>query len=196
MAAVHATFRSFITIKQKEGESLLDYSQRFKAARDVLVSHLGGPIILTKQVMQLPAYDPFDPDANVKLMDVAFEEFVAYTMLEGADKLKYGEMLKDLAHDYSLKHNQYPKTLEDAITALKAHKFDDKYHAEKKKKKEKEEKTVKLEPLEMSFANLENRCYICGKLGHFSKNCRLKDKIPRDKWAANQAAKRDLFVRS
>ena len=76
-----------------------------------MVLHLGGPIILTKQVMQLPAYNPFDPDANVKWMDVAFEEFVAYTMREGADKLKYGEMLKNLQHDYCLKHNRYPKTL-------------------------------------------------------------------------------------
>ena len=127
-------------------------------------------------------------------MDAAYEEFVAYTFLEGADRSKYGEVMKTLDGQYSFKNDQYPKNLEDAITALKAHKFDNKYHEEKKKKKEKEKegKPQEFEPLELSFANLKNRCYICGKYGHHSMNCRLKDKIPRDNWAANKAAKNDF----
>ena len=201
MAAVHSTLKTFMNLRQKDGESLLDYSERFKASRDVLKSHLGGPIILTKYVMQMSGYDPNDASANVGLMDAAYEEFVAYTFLEGADKSKYGKMMDTLGDLYSLKNDQYPKDLEDAITALKAHKFDEKYIEEKKKKKEKErEKDNKsqqdFEPLELSFANMENRCYICGKVGHTSKFCRLKDKIHRDNWAANKAARNDFKKQS
>ena len=36
MAAVHATLKTFMNMRQREGESLLEYSERFKAARDVL----------------------------------------------------------------------------------------------------------------------------------------------------------------
>ena len=73
MAAVHATMRAFMTMRQKDQESLINYLNQFKAAKDVLASHLGGPIILTKYVMQMDDYDPFDPDENVKLMDVAYK---------------------------------------------------------------------------------------------------------------------------
>ena len=31
------------------------------------------------------------------------------------------------------------------------------------------------------------RCYCCGKQGHGSNKCDMKDKIPRDKWFANKA---------
>ena len=51
MAAVHATMKAFMTMRQKDAKSLIDYSRRFKAARDVLKSHLGGPIVLTKYAM-------------------------------------------------------------------------------------------------------------------------------------------------
>ena len=39
---------------------------------------------------------------------------------------------------------------------------------------------------QLNFANVEGRCYCCGKAGHISPNCRNKDKIPREKWAINK----------
>jgi hypothetical protein len=39
----------------------------------------------------------------------------------------------------------------------------------------------------MSFAMLEGKCYCCGKVGHKSPSCRLKDKIPKEEWAINKA---------
>ena len=44
---------------------------------------------------------------------------------------------------------------------------------------------------EMTFANLELKCYVCGKPGHTSKQCRHKDKIPRTEWAINQTARNE-----
>ncbi len=40
--------------KQKEHESLQDYTKQFCVSRDVLESHMGGPIILTKVVEAMP----------------------------------------------------------------------------------------------------------------------------------------------
>ena len=42
--------KAFINMKQKEEESLIDYRKRFKTAKDVFMSHIGGPLILTKVV--------------------------------------------------------------------------------------------------------------------------------------------------
>jgi hypothetical protein len=39
----------------------------------------------------------------------------------------------------------------------------------------------------MSFAMLEEKCYCCGKPGHNSPACRLKDKVPKEEWAINNA---------
>ena len=39
----------------------------------------------------------------------------------------------------------------------------------------------------MSFAMLEGKCYCCGKAGHKSPTCHLKDKIAREDWAINKA---------
>ena len=38
------------------------------------------------------------------------------------------------------------------------------------------------EPVELSFAQMENRCFCCGKKGHYSNKCPDKNK-PKDKWA-------------
>jgi hypothetical protein len=34
---------------------------------------------------------------------------------------------------------------------------------------------------------LEGKCYCCGKAGHKSPDCRLKDKTPKEDWAINKA---------
>ena len=40
---------------------------------------------------------------------------------------------------------------------------------------------------QLNFANIEGRCYCCGKLGHFSPNCRLKDTKPKEEWATPES---------
>ena len=44
--------KAFINMMQKDGEQLIDYLKRFKMARDVFISHLGGPLILSKLASQ------------------------------------------------------------------------------------------------------------------------------------------------
>ena len=42
--------------KQKENESLYDYTRRFKTCRDIMESQLGSPIVLKKYIQTLPEY--------------------------------------------------------------------------------------------------------------------------------------------
>jgi hypothetical protein len=39
----------------------------------------------------------------------------------------------------------------------------------------------------LSFAQMEGKCYCCGKPGHKSPECRSKEKIPREEWAINKS---------
>ena len=45
MMIIMDAFRVYVMTRQKESESLQDYTKRFQVAKDVLESHLGGPII-------------------------------------------------------------------------------------------------------------------------------------------------------
>jgi hypothetical protein len=56
MLIVMDALRAVATTKQKEGESLQDFTKRFKVAKDVLETHLGSPIILTKFITILNGY--------------------------------------------------------------------------------------------------------------------------------------------
>ena len=42
------------------------------------------------------------------------------------------------------------------------------------------------EQMPLSFAQIEGKCYCCGKPGHKSPNCRQKDK-PKEEWWINKA---------
>ena len=56
MATIADAFKDYFSCKQQQGESLLDYTRRFKIVRDVLTSYLGGPIELKKYVKDHPDY--------------------------------------------------------------------------------------------------------------------------------------------
>ena len=45
MSIVLDSFRTMMSIKQKDHKSLSDYTKRFKVTKDVMESHIGGPII-------------------------------------------------------------------------------------------------------------------------------------------------------
>ena len=47
------------------------------------------------------------------------------------------------------------------------------------------------EELELSFAQLENACYCCGKKGHSSNKCFQKEKIPKEQWYINKLQRQE-----
>ena len=81
--------------------------------------------------------------------------------------------------------------MEEAKNALTQQKFDASYKAEKSSTKNdtKEEKSDEKPEVAAAFSNAEMRCMCCGKAGHSAKQCRKKDKIPRQDWFINKCAR-------
>ena len=118
MRVIIDALENYINCKQRENESLQDYSKRFKVARDVLHSHLGGVIRLHKIIVNDTSYATADDAAKVKLEKDADKKLLTYLYLENADQAKYGNLLKGLNAQKSLKNDQYPKNMIDGNNAL------------------------------------------------------------------------------
>ena len=87
--------------------------------------------------------------------------------------------------------DQYPKTIVDSNSIPNNHRFDLAYAAQLKKRKGKE-KALKdkdkdeQEAPKILFAQMEGRCYCCGKPYHKSPNCHHKKNKPKNEWAINK----------
>ena len=88
----------------------------FKAAKEIIVSHLGAPLNLAKYVKSMNEYDASNPDKVKLLTKQAQEQFLAFLFLGNADQSKYGSLLtvKNLNSQKFLGTDQYPKTIVDA----------------------------------------------------------------------------------
>ena len=199
MIIIVDALKALFNLKQKEDEGLVDYYNRAKTARDVLVAQLGGHIKLTKYLEQQPAYkeavENDDTEVITKMEKEAFEQLLSTNFLLNADQSKYGSLVSGLATQFSLGQDQYPKTYVAANNVLSNHRFDPAYAENKKKRREHEKKShsnkestdkpSEDEPVQLSFAQIEGRCYCCGKKGHNSPKCRDNSK-PKSEWYINK----------
>ena len=199
IAIIADAIRIFVNLRQKEEETLSSYLERFQAASNNMVSQKGSEIILTKYIESMPGYDKDNQEPFIRK---AYEEYLAYTFLVNSDSTKYGSLIKNLAQQQSLKNSQYPKSLTAASEVLLEHQWDAKYYETRKNRKDKERRDrekdndtistmATTEEPELSFAQLENACYCCGKKGHSSNKCFQKDKIPKDQWYVNKLQKQE-----
>ena len=118
------SLRSVINLKQKENESLQEYTKRFKTSRDVLVSHIGGPLAFTKFIEKMDGYDETDAVKVTSCTNKSWMQFLAFLYLDNSDKTKYGSLMTGLQTQQSLKNNQYPETITEANNVLSNHRFD------------------------------------------------------------------------
>jgi hypothetical protein len=82
MLIIMDALRAFTTSKQKEGESLQDFTKRFKVAKDVLENHQESPIILTKFSAKMSGYVSESEKNYPDLANTSFEQYAAYVYLE------------------------------------------------------------------------------------------------------------------
>jgi hypothetical protein len=156
-------FRSLFANKQKERESLQDYTRRFKTSTEILESHLGGPVILGKYVRTMKNYDENDTEQSNKLIAKASEGLYTLLYLVNSDQDKYGLIISNLNSQKSLGNDQYPRTIVETNNVLSNHKFDitkakkpdQKHHNKSKPKEDKNDKEV----TPLSFAQMEGKCY-------------------------------------
>jgi hypothetical protein len=177
MSIILDAIRALITCKQKEKENLQVYTKRIKTSRDVLDSHMGGPIKLTKSKIE---------KCHIK----AYQQFLAFLYIDNIDRAKYGSPLNGLQTQISLGNNQYPVSITEANNVLSSHQFDMTNKAKfQMVKKDSDNRRSTEEQPEFSFAQLEGRCYCCFKQGHKSPSCQYKAK-PKEQWAMNKAKQR------
>jgi uncharacterized protein with GYD domain len=124
MSIISDSFRALFNVQQKENKSLQDYMRRFKTAREILESHLGGPLILTKFMKTMKDYDLLDAIKTEDCIRRASEQLFAFLYLENTDQAKYGSLLKGLNSQKSLGHDQYPRLLSESNNVLSNHRFD------------------------------------------------------------------------
>ena len=84
MSIIANSVRAFFTTVQKDNESLTEYTRRFRTSRDIMESHLGGPLRLEKVVKGMKGYDVKDPDKVLELSKQAAERLYAFIHLENA----------------------------------------------------------------------------------------------------------------
>ena len=176
MAIIVDAIRAMTTTKQRDNESLQDYTRRFNTSREILESHIGGPLILLKYVKTMIKYDKNDTDKTDGLIHKASEKFFAHTYMEKSDQDKYSSISKNLNEQKSLGNDQYPKTVVETNNVLRNHKLDNyKNRNERTSKRSIRNNSNKNETTKdkneeelpkLSFAKMEGRFYCCGKLGH------------------------------
>jgi hypothetical protein len=102
MSIILESMRTLLNVQQKEHELLQDYTKRFKTAHDVMKSHIG-PIIFTKYVANMTGYNKTKTAEIPKFQEQSFNQFIAYTCLDNANKAKFGTLLTGLHTQTSLK---------------------------------------------------------------------------------------------
>ena len=121
MSIINNSMRNLLNMKQKEGESVVNYSKRFEAAWDVMLNHLGGNLVLTKMIKEHDNYVSLTDPSSALIAREMEEAYFAYCYTDGADRSRYGGLIATLEEQFNLYNNQYPATLADAVKTLKAH---------------------------------------------------------------------------
>ena len=195
-------FKRLFNTTQDDGESLQDYTKRFKQSRDNFKNTVGEDFL--EQFMTTTSrYKDCDNDVDKKIVQKgSFKGFMAYLYVDQADNKKYRTLTKGLKTQFSLDNDQYPKTITKGQKVLQMHKWDDAYKEHMKKQRQRNsstsgtqkdtsaEKDTEKNDEEKEGTNMNQDkdiyCFCCGKKGHYSDNCPDKDKIPKEEWAVKK----------
>jgi hypothetical protein len=110
--------RNIIYTKQHDDEDLVDYTRRFKTAKEFLEAQLGGKLKIDKKAKEDEEWDETDATKMKECHEQANARLMALMYLENADQNKYGTVLKGLMDQFSLNQDQYPKTVNHATSVL------------------------------------------------------------------------------
>ena len=211
MAIIADSIRAFINTNQKEHEPLSNFTRRFKTSKDIMEAQIGGPLILKKFIKTMDEYKMneevlIDQDENsnetnnsatqtknetmvteFKCIKKATNILYAYIYIENTEPKKYASVLKTLNQQKLFGNNQFPKTIIEANAILSNHNYEmsknrnNERNAKKPEEIKNENNEYFITPT-FSFAQIELCCYCCGRKGHKSNQCKLKNIIPKNQW--------------
>ena len=121
--------RVLVGTKQEFNEDLVDYTKRFKQAKDIFKQSVGDNI-LDNFIEHTKEYkDTSDSNVQDNLKKKGFNKWMTYLYMKNADSTKCGSLITKFQTEYSLGNNQYPRSMTSATDALSGHRWD-KQHGE------------------------------------------------------------------
>jgi hypothetical protein len=155
---IQAQLKKLLKTRQTPGMSLDEYAQNFE---DQLA-------VVKKEWGKLVPYKYQEEDAATQ--EEEGDKFKACLLLGNADRERYKEVIDELANDYSLGNDNYPKDAASMVAMLSNQ------HGTGSS-------TKKIDAMKdgvfTSFGQADYsdaRCSICKKKGHFARNCPEKKK--------------------
>ena len=196
--------RAYLNCEQRDDASSSKRARRFKAAREISHSHLGGPTLAPKAVGEIhPDRAKFEDDeeggADLILVSDQVkgkgEQLSACACVEIVDQNKFGSAMRGPASQKSPGNDQFPKT-----SAKERGGLSDRDHEREKKTgmsrdpkgdgkgsdKNESSNEKNTDISKSSFTQKKKiRLWACGKPSHKKPDCRTKGKTPREEWWMN-----------
>ena len=198
MKIAYDALMNLLKVQMNKEEGTHAFHQRMMTAKDLLLKTWGGdcPLVMDEIIKQARQGTTTSGIVTTKERKEAFERFLAYVIVKQAYRPKYGSLQDRLEENQRMGTKQYPTTMLEAKTLLESHPFDSGWNRPDKTKNKtssndgdykKKDQQETIEVPELSLVQIQGHCYCCGKPGHNSDKCRLKDKIPRENWAMRKA---------
>ena len=99
-----------LNIKQHDEEDLVDYVKRFKQQRDIVKNQIGTRF-LDYFFENTQEFKSANTSEQTAIKAKAFEYYCAYLLMRGANRNKYGSLMKGFVNQFSLGNDQYPSQL-------------------------------------------------------------------------------------
>ena len=178
IASVATSIRNMFNMKQEQYESLVDFSKRYKNAKDIMETRFG-KLDMSHSLKHDADYAAADTDTKKDLAEKAYNRLIAYEFIMGCSVDKAVQLKKELQNDYAKGDDKYPTDLEKAVEMVAN------YRGQKPQpKSHKQEHSDRVEQPQresVSFVQLVAgvdgkkhngiKCYNCQKMGHYANQC-------------------------
>ena len=182
------TMARAVNMRQREGEELQGYGERFKQEKQILKSSLGEGFLDEFVENTKEHQEALNGKEKSAMKDEAFDKLLTILFMRGSDQRKHGSWMYDLSIQHAgSEEEKYPKTIVDAVQIMSKIKWEKSTNEYKRKSRDIKDESPKNET---SFAqkgksDAKGKCYACGKDDHMLYNCPIKDQIAKKDWHVN-----------
>ena len=161
------TTRKVLTMRQLDNESLALYYKRFTSCVDVAESQWGTLV-------------PTTAATNETDEKTSRDKFMTCVFLAGVNAKRYGRLKTDLNNAYVAGHNNYPHTVESAVTMLS-------FYMDEKGIQTTDENEGQLQLTSFMQQQKNVTCFKCGQKGHYANKCPNKENDDASTIASNES---------